>query len=192
MELVRLIKLKQYAVNDNIKAVMSIDCAATLCGDDFDHEQALSLSGLKKTDYARKKHLFETLLDLAKKLNLNEICAQLEINDVIKNDAKQLLNEYKKRTTFKDDINSAHCITMAIHQSCKLRKTKVNKIKSKLIALSKLDSARWKKFEEEWDRWIQESSPLSQKSNTKSASTESHGDDLGIYECYLNRFQFKI
>lgn len=176
MELLRLIKLKQYAANENVKMVMSIDCAATLCGSDFDHDQALKLSGIRKSEYAKKKQLFESLLDLAKKVNLNEICAQLELNDLVKSDAKQLLVEYKKRPTFKDDISSAHCIAMAIYQSGKLRKVKLSKIKSKLITISKLDTGRWKKFEEEWDSWISQDSPLSQASKPKKTSADSPDD----------------
>lgn len=145
--------------------VFSIDCAASIYGNDAcDLEQALKLSGLKKSEYGRKKQIFETLLEIAKKLTLSEICAQLALNDVIKNDAEQLLKAYsRKKQLCSSDIDSPHNLSMAIYQCCKRKKMKITKIKSQLGSISRLDSGQWKKFEEEWDKWIEQEQPFESK-----------------------------
>lgn len=148
-------------INDVAKVVFSIECASNLCGTEFNYpEVAFQLAGLKKTEYQRQKNVFEKLLNLNKSLKLKDICLQLELNDAIKTNAQCLLDAYKKHPTFTDDINSAHCITMAIYQSCKLKKIKMSKLKTKLIALSNLNVAKWKRIEEQWHKWITAEDPL--------------------------------
>lgn len=178
-ELLRLINLKLSSTitNQTAKWILSIDCASIVCGTDLDHRQAVKLSGLKESDYNRQKDLVEKVLNLRKQLTLDEICAQLEINERSKNDARQLFNEYVSKNSFYDDTNSAPILVMAIHQSLKLRKMKNSSaIKSKLMQLSKLKSKEWKQLEEEWDNWIEKFKPLkavaaatnSQKTHTGS------------------------
>lgn len=89
-------------------------------------------------------------------MTLDEICAQLEISDSIKTNALRLLTEYKKRNSFLNDINNAQYLTMAIHQSCKLKNIKNNRTTTKLIHLSRLNVKVWKRLEEEWNNWMHE------------------------------------
>lgn len=179
-ELLRLINLKQSAWNETLKIVMSINCAADECGTDFDHESAMKRCNLRKKEYNKQKELFEKLLNLSRGLSLSEICAQFELNDAMKNTAAQLLNEYKKRQTLLSDINSQQALSsMAIYQSCKLKKFKgLTSIKTKLIQLSKLNPNSWKQLETEWNSWIEKSSPLSEqkKHSINLPGTEEKGD----------------
>lgn len=149
-------------MNDTVKIILSIDCAANSCGNEFDHDQAIKLSSLKKKDYNRQKELFEKLLDISKELSLTEICAQLELNDAIKNCATRLLTEFKKKQVYTNDVHSQKFLSsMAIYQSCKLKKCKTLHIKPKLIHISKLSLKLWKQLEQEWNEWIHKFSPLS-------------------------------
>lgn len=181
-ELLRLINLKQSALNETVKIIISIDCAANSCGNEFDHDQAIKLSGLKKKEYNRQKELFEKLLDLTKELSLPEICAQLELNDAIKICANRLLTEYKKRNTLLNDVNMQQQMlaSMAIFQSCKLKKFKGSNIKAKLMHLSKLNSHSWKQLENEWNEWIEKYPPQTDqlKVNRNCAETEEEGENL--------------
>lgn len=163
------------------KWVLCLDCASTLCASAFDLKKAIELSGGKKGEYGRKKQLFEKLLSLDKKINLNEICAQLELNDVMKSDVAALLSKYSKRTDFKDDINSAHCVAMAIYQVWNHRKQKRSGVKQRLVALSKLNTTKWKEFEADWAKWIEEESPLNRNVKANAKSKQSFADYKGTY-----------
>lgn len=163
--------------------ILCIDCASTLCASGIDSKEAERLSGLKKIEYNRKKQLFEKLLSLTKKTNLNEICAQLELNDVIKSDVSALLTKYSKRKDFIDDINSAHCIAMAIYQVWNHRKQKGSGVKQRLIALSKLNATKWKEFEADWVKWIEEESPLSRNVKANAKAAHSIADCKGTHIC---------
>lgn len=175
MELLRLINLKPSSktLKENAKILICIECASILCGTDLDHQDAVNLSVLSKNEYNRQKDMIEKLLNLNKKLTLDEICAQLEINDRLKNDARQLLDAYTAKNSYYCDIDSAQA--MAIYQSLKLRKVKNTAAKVKLMQLSKLTKTKlWKQLEEQWDNWIEKCTPLTagaaggQKSRTGS------------------------
>lgn len=147
--------------NQTAKLILCIECASIECGTDLDHHQAVKLSALSATEYNRQKDLMEKLLNLGKKLTLDEICAQLEINDRLKTDARQLFTAYTAKTSFYDDTNSAPILAMAIYQSLKLRKTKnLTAFKAKLSQIGKLKPKLWKQLEDEWDNWIEKCTPL--------------------------------
>lgn len=153
--MLRLINLKTPLITQTAKIIISIDCASSLCNTELDRETVIQLSGLKKKEYVKQKELIEKRLDLAKKLSLTEICAQLEISDSFKKDATRLLVEYEKKHAFVENISdNIQYLTMAIYQSCRLRKSKNNNIKTKLIQLSRLNGTMWKRMEEEWTNWI--------------------------------------
>lgn len=158
----RLVKLKSTSTiaKETAKIVLCIEWASILCGTNLDHDQAVKLSGLNKTDYKRQKDLIDKLLSLSKKLTLDEICAQLEINDRLKNDARQLFNQYIANESHCGDANSTSILAMAIYQSLKLRKMKNSQAKASLLHISKLNPKAWKQLEEHWDTWIEKFSPL--------------------------------
>lgn len=170
VELLRLINLKASSTitNQTAKLILCIECASIVCGTDVDHQHAIKLSGLNKTEYNRQKDLIENLLNLSKKLTLDEICAQLEINERLKMDARQLFQEYMAKNTFYNDTNTVPILAMAIYQSLKLRKVKNSTaIKSKLMQIGKLKPKLWKQLEEEWDNWIEKCKPLTAAANDK-------------------------
>lgn len=179
-EILRLISMKKCTINENAKIIISIDCAANLINSEFQTDEAIKLSGLKKKEYGRQKELIEKLLDLGKKLTLDEICAQLELSDSIKTDAAQLLKEYKKTKFLSEDINDAQYLSMAIYQSCHIRKYKTSNIKSKLIQLSRLSTKTWKGLENEWVRWIEANpSVLKQAKPAKPATSNNQVEEKG-------------
>lgn len=173
-----MIKLKDFKADDTTKIILSIDCASKLCATGIDYDEAIKFSGVKKKEYGRQKQLFEKLLELTKKLQVNKICAQLELNDVVKTDAVTLLSEYSKRKNFTDDIDSAHCITMAIFQAWKQRKLKGGNPKAKLIELSHLSSSAWKTFESDWNKWIEQDAPLARIAK-KQATADQDVEMIG-------------
>lgn len=178
VELLRLINLKLSSTitNQTAKLILCIECASIVCGTDLDHRQAVKLSNLKEIDYNRQKDLIEKLLNLCKKLTLDEICAQLEINDRLKNDARQLFDEYIGKNSFYDDTNSAPILVMAIYQSLKLRSVKISTaIKAKLMQIGKLKPKSWKQLEVEWDNWIEKCKPLT----AAAAATDSQKSRTG-------------
>lgn len=158
--MLRLIELKKSSITSTARVALSIHCAAILCSTDFDPKETSRLSGLKEKEYARQKEFFEKLLDLDKKWTLDKMCAQFEMNDTLKNDAKRLLNEYIKKKPLLNETNNASFLAMAIYQSFRIRKLKCTSIKPKLLQLSKLSGKAWKTLEEEWTNWIEKDSPL--------------------------------
>lgn len=160
MELLRLTNLKASSTitNQTAKLVICIDCASILCGIEINHREAVKFSGAKtESEYNRQKELIQKLLNLNKSLTLDEICAQLEISERSKSDARQLFNAYTANQ-FGDADNVAH-MAMAIHQSLKLRKEK-NAAAKKLAQLGHLKPKQWKELENNWDNWIEKSKPL--------------------------------
>lgn len=180
MELLRLLDLKasKAITNQTAKLVLCIEWASIDCGTDLDHRQAVSLSGLSENDYNRQKGLIDKLLNLSKQLTIDEICAQLEINDRLKSDAHQLYNAYQaKQTYYEGDTNSAPILAMAIYQSLKLRKTKnLAATKAKLVQLSK-NRKLWKQLEDEWDKWIEKCAPLKSSAATATDNQKMQTND---------------
>ncbi|XP_031638122.1 origin recognition complex subunit 6 [Contarinia nasturtii] len=157
-EILRLVNMKKCTINtvsEAVKMIISIDCATNLCNTEINYDDALTLSGIKKSEYTRQRELIEKLLDLGKKITLDEICARLEISDSIKKDAFRLLNGYKEKNAFLDDINDVQYLAMAVYQSCKIKNYKSNN-STKLIQMSRLNGKMWKRLEEEWNSWIKE------------------------------------
>lgn len=159
-----------------------------LCGTEFDHlDVATKLSGLKPKEYTRKKQLFEKLLGLTKQLKISDICCQLNLPESIQNDATNLIYLYKFATSYNDEMQSSHNMAMAIYQCCKYRKLKI-KIKSKLITIGNLDGSKWKRLEEQWDKWIETNEPFKNKQFT-AALQQLHKIDTMIDENSLLRHQ---
>lgn len=177
-ELLRLISMKNCTCNETAKMIICIHCAASLCNSEFNMDDAVRLSGLKKKEYVRQKELIEKLLEVGKKLTFDEICAQLEINDLIKKDAVELLKMYNKTKFLTDGINNAQYLAMAIYKSYEIRKYKTNNIKTKLIHLSRLSTKVWKSLENEWTSWI-ENTPDVLK-HVKMANAKTTVEDHGI------------
>lgn len=152
-----------------------------LCGTAFDHpDDAIRYSGLNKKEYARQKNTFDKLLGMNRQLKLKDICLQLELPQSIQTNAQRLLNAYEMSAKFKDDIQSAHCLTMAVYQCCKQQKIK-SKVKNKLVALSNLDGGQWKQLEDQWDKWIASAEPFKEKSMpTTNSGTQRTVDDERI------------
>lgn len=154
------------------------------CGTAFDFpDEAIRYSGLNQKEYARQKNTFDLLLGLNRQLKLKDICLQLELPQSIQTNAQRLLKAYERSAKFKDDIQSAHCLTMAVYQCCKQQKIK-QKVKNKLFALSNLDGGQWKQLEDQWNRWIASTEPFKEKSmpiiNSETERTvedeRHHGD----------------
>lgn len=133
-----------------------------LCGTAFEYPiEAVRYSGLNKKEYIRHKNTFDTLLGLKRQLQLKDICLQLDLPQTIQTKAQHLLNAYQMSEKFTDNIQSAHCLTMAVYQCCKQQKIK--SVKNKLTALGGVDNSTWKQLEEQWDKWIGSAEPFKEK-----------------------------
>lgn len=162
-ELLRLIELKNFGnVLQTAKSIFCLESASMLCGTAFDYPiEAIKYSGLNKKEYFRHKNTFDTLLGLKRQLQLKDICLQLDLPQSIQTKAQHLLNSYQMSEKFTDNIQSAHCLTMAVYQCCKQQKIK--SVKNKLSALSGVDNSTWKHLEEQWDKWIVSAEPFKEK-----------------------------
>lgn len=178
-ELLRLIELRKATINPTVKIYLSIHCAATLCGTEFDPNDVIKSSGLNEKAYTKQKELFEKLLDLDKKWTLDEMCSKFEMNDALKNDASQLLKEYKRKRPLLNEIDNASYLAMAIYQSFKFRKMKTTGIKAKLVQFSRLSNKTWKALEEEWINWIEKDSPLANQAKHNGKHDENALDTNG-------------
>lgn len=175
----RLYALKStFPIKQSALVCFCLESASTLCGTAFDHpDDAIKLSGLNNKDYNRQKNGFDTSLNLKRQLQLKDICLQLELPQTLQSNAQHLLNAYKISEKFTDDIQSAHCLTMAVYQCCK--RQKIKSVKSKLSALSGLDSGQWKRFEIEWNEWMVSAEPLKEKlSAISNIDIERHTADV--------------
>uniref|UniRef100_A0A1I8M4H2 Origin recognition complex subunit 6 n=1 Tax=Musca domestica TaxID=7370 RepID=A0A1I8M4H2_MUSDO len=157
-ELVRLLELRStnvpLQINEYGKIVLCGDIAATLLGIAFDKEQALKLSGLRKSHYTNHKRMIEKLLDLNKLVGVNDICIQLNLQEV-KKKADELLELYRKVVASEqNDVDDTHpqYASMAVFMACKLCQKKVSK--TKIMPFSNLRPTQWQQLEQRWEKLI--------------------------------------
>ncbi|EDV58201.1 uncharacterized protein Dere_GG25256 [Drosophila erecta] len=174
-ELVRLLELRStnvpLQINEYGKIVLCADLASCMMGIGFDKEQALKLSGLRKSHYLNNKRMFEKLLDLNKLPSVNDICVQLGLNEVARK-AEELMTVFKGVTaTEGTDIDTTHpqYATMAVFQACRLIKNKVSK--SKLMPFSNLRPSQFQLLEQQWERMLAKH----HKESKVSSSTDVDG-----------------
>ncbi|XP_033247491.1 origin recognition complex subunit 6-like [Drosophila miranda] len=205
-ELVRLLELRStnvpLQINEYGKIVLCADLASCLLGIGFDKEQALKLSGLRKSHYLNNKRMFEKLLDLNKLVSVNDICVQLSLNEVTRK-AEELMNLFKGLVSAEEnDIDTAHpqYAAMAVFLACRLLKKKVSK--PKLMPFSNLRPTQWQQLEQQWERMItkhykenkvvspgdlDEKLKPSQQENLTNGSKKSLKPEIEDYEKWKSR-----
>lgn len=140
--------------------MICIDLAANLLNVGLDHDNALKVSGLKKSQYLSNKRMFEKCLDLNKPLTINDICIQLGVQEVCKK-AKELFEFYKNHNTdvaAEEDIAHPQYVAMAVYQAGKILKKKISK--QKISSFSHLKPTQWTNLEKKWDTFIDENPNL--------------------------------
>uniref|UniRef100_A0A1B0BAQ1 Origin recognition complex subunit 6 n=1 Tax=Glossina palpalis gambiensis TaxID=67801 RepID=A0A1B0BAQ1_9MUSC len=157
-ELMRLLELKSanipLQINEYAKIVISGDIAAKVLGVACDQEQAIKISGLRKTHYINNRRMMEKLLDINKPLSIKELCNKLNLGDVWKK-AEELLQLYHNVMISENidvDINHPQYSIMAVYMACKLCKKKVSK--PKLLPLSNLRPTQWQHLEQRWNKLL--------------------------------------
>ncbi|XP_037715012.1 origin recognition complex subunit 6 [Drosophila subpulchrella] len=157
-ELVRLLELRStnvpLQINEYGKIVLCADLASCLLGIGFDKEQALKLSGLRRSHYLNNKRMFEKLLDLNKLASVNDICVQLGLNEVTRK-AEELMTLFKAVAATEDtgtDTTHPQYAAMAVFQACRLLKKKVSK--TKLMPFSNLRPTQFQQLEQQWTLMI--------------------------------------
>lgn len=175
-ELLRLFNLKnRVSINEVAKMVLSINCAATLLGVDFDNDVALTMSGLNRKDYTRQLNLFKSLVDLNNMLDIVAVCIKLQLPNNVPVAAKKLLAEYTKELREQSDIKKPQYVAMAIFMAAKPF-IKVNKLKNNLREISQLTTVQWASQEEFWTKWMDEKKPLSENGYTAQQEAMDTGE----------------
>lgn len=150
--MIRLLELRSsnvpLQINDYGKIVLCLDLASSLLGVDFDKQQAIKLSSLRKSQYETNKRMFEKLLDLNKIPSVNDICVQLSINEVTQK-SDELLGLFKSVVGKNPDADHPQYAAMAVYQACRLLKKKVSK--SKLMSFSNLRAMQWQQLAQQWE-----------------------------------------
>ncbi|KAH8402293.1 hypothetical protein KR009_011080 [Drosophila setifemur] len=157
-ELVRLLELRStnvpLQINEYGKIVLCADLASCLLGIGFDKEQALKLSGLRKSHYLNNKRMFEKLLDLNKLVNVSDICVQLNLSEAARK-AEELMTLFKAVAATEGigiDTEHPQYAAMAVFHACLMLKKKV--AKTKLMPFSNLRPTQWQQLEQQWERMI--------------------------------------
>ncbi|KAM7341801.1 origin recognition complex subunit 6 [Cochliomyia hominivorax] len=195
-ELVRLLELRStnvpLQINEYGKIVLCADIAANLMGVPFDKEQAMKMSALRKSHYANNKRMFEKLLDLNKLVGVNDICLQLNLNQVNKK-AEELLELYRQVVAKEQsdiDVNHPQYAAMAVFMACKLSKQKVSK--TKLMPFSNLRPAQWQQLEQRWEKFMaryynDNMDNKLKKQNSEDQITKNNGDDGDVKKLNENK-----
>lgn len=139
-------------INEYGKIVLCADLASNLLEIGFDKEQALKLSGLRKTHYVNNKRMFEKLLDLNKIPSVSDICVQLSLSEVTRK-AEELLALFKLVVGENPDADHPQYAAMAVFHACRLLKKKV--YKTKIMPYSNLRPSQWQQLEHQWERMIE-------------------------------------
>jgi len=155
-ELIRLLELRStnvpLQINEYGKIVLCVDLASSLLDIGFEKEQALKLSGLRKSHYVNNKRMFEKLLDLNKIPSVNDICIQLSLNEVARK-AEELLTLFKALAGENPDADHPQYAAMAVFYACRLLKKKVSK--TKIMPFSNLRPSQFQQLEHQWERMIE-------------------------------------
>lgn len=107
------------------------------------------------------------------------MCTQLGLDKKISDYAVDLLSKYKIAAVVDDtDLTHPQYSAMAIFQSCKKQKVKINK--TKLIALSHLQGTQWINLEKKWIHLL----PINELTNSNVKSTEKLAES--IFQWILN------
>lgn len=185
-ELLRLLELRSTnvssSINEYAKIVLCIDLAAQFLGILVDQVNSLKLSGLRKTQYANNKRMFEKLLDLNKEIGVNEVCTKLGVNELAKK-ANELLELYKstiENETIDIDITHPQYPSMAVYQASKLNKKRMSK--PKIMAISHLRPSQWTQLELRWDKMIATHYTATKDKTTKSPTTAEDGNNEDAYK----------
>lgn len=98
--------------------------------------------------------MIEKLLDLNKLVGVNDICIQLNLQEV-KKKADELLELYRKVVASEqNDVDDTHpqYASMAVFIACKLCQKKVSK--TKIMPFSNLRPTQWQQLEQRWEKLI--------------------------------------
>ncbi|KAH8355044.1 hypothetical protein KR093_004415, partial [Drosophila rubida] len=174
-ELLRLLELRStnvpLQINEYGKIVLCTDLASSLLDIGFDKEQALKLSGLRKSHYVNNKRMFEKLLDLNKLPSVNDICVQLSLNEAARK-SEELLTMFKSVANDTSDADHPQYAAMAVFQACRLLKKKV--AKTKIMPFSNLRPTQWQQLEHQWERMIEKH----YKETNVATKLKDHADGL--------------
>jgi len=155
-EIYDLIAIKSSGVsatlNDCAKTILCIDISSEFLGIAFDKANGVKFSSMKKTMYNDRRNLLMKLMNLDKKLNINDFTLKMGVcNGNVEKAAKTIYETFQKDSA-NIDLDHPQYITMSVYQACKKEKVKV--AKKEFIAASNLKLNQWCLMEKSWDKWI--------------------------------------
>ncbi|XP_070501102.1 origin recognition complex subunit 6 [Chironomus tepperi] len=158
IEILELIKAKSSEIlkhmNENAKVILCLDISCELLNYPFaETSLAIQQSCLKKSIYNKNKKILQKVLDLNKKLTIDEVIRKLSITHTnnVEKLAKEIFKDYMKQQTYEDqDINPA-VFVMSVYFACKYENVKV--LKKNVLNLSNLTHSQWGTMEKSWEKW---------------------------------------
>lgn len=158
MEILELIKAKSSEIlkhmNDSAKIILCLDISCELLNHPFaETSLAINQSCLKKTVYSKNKKILQKVLDLNKKLTIDEVIRKLSISHTnnVEKLAKEIFKDYMKQQTYEDqDINPA-VFVMSVYFAAKYENVKL--LKKNVLNLSNLTHSQWGTMEKSWEKW---------------------------------------
>lgn len=184
MEILELIKVKSSEIlkhlNENAKVILCLDISCELLSWPFaETSLAIQQSCLKKSIYSKNKKILQKVLDLNKKLTIDEVIRKLGITHTnnVEKLAKEIFKYYMKQQTYEDqDINPA-VFVMSVYFACKYENVKV--LKKNVLNLSNLTHSQWGIMEKSWEKWTSSFNKKSKGSSKK----ESEAVKENVPEC---------
>lgn len=117
----------------------------------FDESAGIKIAGMRKTSYKNNRNTVIKLLNLNKKLGIEEMVLKMGVSSVsVEKTAKRIFEAYKTES-FENDLDHPSYVVMSIFQACKLEKVKISK--KAFITASNLKPNQWNQMEKTWDKW---------------------------------------
>lgn len=138
-------------LNDCAKAILCLDISCELLKIAFDTKDGIQYSSLRKSNYINYRSTFMKLMDLNKKLEIEDVMMKMGLSNVyVEKNAKRIYQEHEQNARELTDLDHPMIVTMSVYQACKLEKLIV--AKKSFIALSNLKNFQWSIMEKSWDR----------------------------------------
>lgn len=117
------------------------------------------------------------MLEIGRTLDINDICIQLNLNEV-KKKAEEILNDYEQAMLKKNmeiDRKLPQYVAMAVYMAAKFHKKKISK--PKLMSYSHLKPTQWQQLEQSWEQLM-----IAYNAKLKSARARKSAEELGVRE----------
>lgn len=142
-------------LNENAKIILCLDISCELLNLPFaDTKLAIQQACLNKSSYNKNRKTIQKVLDLNKKLTIDEVIRKLGIthSSAVEKKAKEIFRVYMNLQSFHNHDIDSSVFVMSVYYACKFENVKI--AKKNVLNLSSLTHGQWVTLEKSWEKWV--------------------------------------